>query len=302
MIKLKRIGRVLAALCLLAACSSNSGKDGKVLAKVNGTPLTERDLALSTQPTGHDAEERKADLDRLITEELFYQQGIKLGFDKDPSYQRKIKELEQSGHGAAAKSPGFKRYEANLMRQEMARRIFNNEIAAKADIRFADAKAYYEKNRAQIATDLHLGLLKFETKGEADAALKKIRSGESFEKVARGVEKGPEDAAAAKGKGAPAVGEAKPAWDLGYQSWTEIPIDLVDTLYRLKPGEVSDVFGSPQAGFQIAKMYGSRPHPGKTDFATLEASLMNRLRDLKIIEIYQQYVAGLKKDASIKIY
>lgn len=301
MFNLKRTGAVLAMLCLLVACSGNSGQQGKVLAKVNGTPITELDLALGSQPTGHGLEARKTGLDYLITEELFYQEGVKLGMDRDPSYQKQMKELESKGHGSATKSPGFKQYVANAMREEMARRIFNSQIAAKADVRFADARAYYEKNKATIATDLHLGLLKYDTREEAEAALKKIRSGESFEAVARAAEKG-DKVGTEKGKEQPGASGVKPAWDLGYLSWKAIPIDFVDTLYRMKPGDVSGVLGSPQGGFQIVKVYGGRPNPGKTDFTAMETSIMNRLRDLKIIETYNQYVADLKKNAKIEIY
>jgi len=301
MFNLKRMGAAVAMLCLLAACSGNSGQQGKVLAKVNGTPITELDLTLGSQPTGHGQEERKTGLDYIITEELFYQQGVTLGMDRDPSYQKQIKELESKGHGSAANSPQFKHYLANAMREEMARRIFNSQIAAKVDVPFAEAKAYYEKNKATIATDLHLGLLKYDTREEAEAALKMIRGGESFEAVARAAGKG-DKAGAEEGKKKPGTGTngAQPTWDLGYLKWKAIPIDFVDTLYRMKPGEVSNVLGSLQGGFQIIKVYGSRPTSGKTDFTTVGTSVLNRLRDLKIIETYNQYVAGLKKNAEIR--
>lgn len=285
---LKRLAALLITVCLIAACSSKTGQGSKVLAIVNGTALTEQDLALSNQPTGHGMEERKVGLDYLITEELFYQQGIKLGLDKDPTYQKKLKELENMGHGTAKNNPGFKKYVASVMRDEMARRIFNTQIAAKIDIRLADAKEYYEKNKNTISTELHLGLLKYGTKEAADAALKQIRSGTSFETVAKAYEKG-----ATKG--------TKPAWDLGYVPWEQIPIDFVEPLYRSKDGEVCGVLGTPQGGFQIVKVYGRRPRPGKADFSLLGTSVMNRLRDMKIIQYYQQYVADLKKNATIKV-
>ena len=66
MFNLKRMGAVLATILFLAACSGKSDQQGKVLAKVNGTPLTEQDLMLASQPTGHGLEERKTGLDHLI--------------------------------------------------------------------------------------------------------------------------------------------------------------------------------------------------------------------------------------------
>ena len=90
-------------------------------------------------------------------------------------------------------------------------------------------------------------------------------------------------------------------WNLGFQKWQQIPVDFVDTVYRLKPGEVSDVLGNQQTGFQIVKLVASRKIP-KLEYAPISAIVMNRLRDLKLLDAYYQYVAQLKKDATIVKY
>ena len=77
--------------------AKSSGAGGKVIAKVNGTPITEEDLSFRL-PGAHG--ERKASgnqqkaLDDVITEELLYQQGLKIGLDKDPGYRAQIAKLE----------------------------------------------------------------------------------------------------------------------------------------------------------------------------------------------------------------
>ena len=168
----------------------------------------------------------------------------------------------------------------------MKRRVINTQIAAKIDIHPQDAKEYYEKNAERIATQLHLLYIKDKRKEAADEALKKIRGGASFESVAR-----------------PLMGDTKvngrEAWDLGFVRWDQIPVDFIDAIYRLKPGEVSDVMGSQLAGFQIVKLLAKKKVSGNSDAAS-QSILMNRLRDLKMLESYNQYVAELKMNAKIE--
>jgi peptidyl-prolyl cis-trans isomerase C len=270
------------ALCgivlLLAACQgkSPSGRDGNaVLARVNGTPITEEDIKISlSRGHGHPANVQvgKEFLDEVIVEVLMYQQGLKLGLDKEIGYKGFIAKKQNQVPRAQWR--------------EMKRRVINSQIAAKIDIRSQEARVYYEKNAERIATQLHLLYIKLKGKEAAEEALKKIRGGESFEAVAR-----------------PLMGETKvngrEAWDLGFVKWDQIPVDFVDAIYRLKPGEVSDVMGSQQAGFQIVKLLASRKGP-KVSFSASQGIVMNRLRDLKMLESYNQYVAQLKNDAKIE--
>ena len=73
----------------------------------------------------------------------------------------------------------------------------------------------------------------------------------------------------------------------------------MDAVYRLKPGGVSDVVNSQRTGFQIFKLFEARKNP-KADFASMSGLIMNRLRDEKVIEAYEQYVEKLKKEAKIE--
>jgi parvulin-like peptidyl-prolyl isomerase len=264
------LGSVLAAL--LYGCTGKKESAGKpelaskIIAKVNGTPITEEDLRFRL-PGAHG--ERKASgnqqkaLDDVITEELLYQQGLKIGLDKDPGYQAQI-----------------------AKRAEMTRRVYNTQVAAKVEITRADAKNYYDQNAHQITTELHLGVISFNNKERAEEVLQKIRGGTSFEANARSV------------MGSQVAGGREP-WDLGFLSWDRIPIDFVDAVYKLKPGEVSNMVSSPRTGYQIFKLFAARKNP-KADFNSMVGLIMNRLRDEKVITAYQQYVEKLKKEAKIE--
>ncbi len=273
------LGGVLAAL--LYGCTGKKESAGKpelaskILAKVNGTPITEEDLSVRL-PGAHG--ERKASgnqqkaLDDVITEELLYQQGLKIGLDKDPGYRAQVAKLEHQL--AIAK------------RAEMTRRVYNTQVAAKIEITNSDAKNYYDKKAHQIATELHLGVISFNNKERAEEALGKIRAGAPFESIARSVM-------------GSQVSAGREPWDLGFLSWDQIPGDFVDAVYRLKPGEGSDLVSSKRTGYQIFKLFGARKNP-KAEFTSLSGLIMNRLRDEKVIEAYEQYVEKLKKEAKIE--
>jgi hypothetical protein len=174
------LGGVLAAL--LQGCTGKKEAVGKpeppskIIAKVNGAPITEEDLRFRL-PGRHG--ERKASenqqkaLDDLITEELLYQQGLKVGLDKDPGYRAQVARIE--------------RQLEHVKRAEMTRRVYNTQVAAKIEITQAAAKNYYEKNVNQITTELHLGVISFNNKERAEEALQKIRGGATFESIARSV-------------------------------------------------------------------------------------------------------------------
>jgi peptidyl-prolyl cis-trans isomerase C len=255
--------------------AKSSETEGKVVAKVNGTPITEEDLSFRL-PGAHgekkaSGNEQKA-LDDLITEEILYQQGLKIGLDKDPGYRAQIARFERQLN--------------HVKRAEMTRRVYNTQVAAKVEITQAGAKNYYDKNVDQITTELHLGVILFNNKEGAGEALEKIRGGETFESIARSV-------MGSQGS----VG--REPWDLGFLSWDQIPIDFVDAVYRLKPGEVSSIVSSKRTGYQVFKLLGARKN-SKADFSSMSGLIMNRLRDEKVIEAYAQYVEKLKKEANIE--
>jgi len=288
--------RILAATaCLLVLALTGCNRPetgGKVLATVNGAPITDRDVELSALPSGHGEQRPKKDLDYLVAEELLSQQGKKLGLDRDPGYQKQVARLKQKGHGMAADTPHSRSYQQSQLRTEMARRVFDTRIAARVEVSRGEALAYFAANRQRINTELHLGLIRFDDRGEAQKALREIRAGKPFEALARSAQGAPAQQAAGQ-----AV--SRPAWDLGFLPWREVPIDFTERLYRLKPGEVSEILGNQATGFQLVKLYQSRPSPRPIDYAQASGSVMNALRDLKLMETHHQYLAQLRKEAKI---
>jgi parvulin-like peptidyl-prolyl isomerase len=269
------------AALLVVGCSGKKEPAGKsqpaakVLAKVNGTSITEDDLRLSVRTAQGMAPENEKlrALDDVIQAELLYQEGLKLGLDKDPGYLKDIAIMEKQF--------------VNMKRAEITRRFYNTQIAARVEITNQEAQEYYNKNVDQIQTELHFGMIGFSNKEDAEAALKRIRSGEPFKQVA----------AANAPNGLPAG--HRPPGDMGFVAWGQIPDEFWSAIYKLKPGEVSDVVSSKRTGFHIFTLLESRKN-SKVEFSNMSGLIMTRLRDKKIMEAFESYLEKLKKDAKIE--
>jgi parvulin-like peptidyl-prolyl isomerase len=148
-----------------------------------------------------------------------------------------------------------------------------------------DVKKYFDEHAEMISTDLHLGAIRFSNEDEARSSLEQIKSGTPFDTVAK--EKSP---SAPKGKTAP--------WDMGYLHWNQIPIEWVDAVYALKKDEVSGVLSSKRSGVFIVKIFDRKKNPDAA-FGRMSASIMNRLRDLRVMQDYDRYIDALKNEAKI---
>jgi parvulin-like peptidyl-prolyl isomerase len=267
---------LLFTLFIFPACKAKDVaqiKKESLLATVNGTAITEDDLRLRL-PAGHagniTAQMREQALQDLIDEELLYQEGLKLGLDKDAKYRNALKIME-------ARMKAFKR-------SEMARLMKGSKIASAVNVTNEDVKKYFTEHEAMIANDIHLFGIRFTDEGEARTAYERMKS-ESFEAVARG-----KFASVPKGKTAP--------WDMGFLHWSQIPIEWVDAVYALKKGEVSGVLISQRSGTYIVKLVDRRKNPDAA-LERVSASIMNRLVDMRGREAYSHYIDELKREARI---
>lgn len=264
-------------LLVFPACKQKDGspvKEESLLATVNGAAITEDDLFMKLQG-GHAVsmtpEARQRALEELITEELLYQKGLKIGLDKDAKYQNAVKIMEQ-------RMKAFKR-------AEMARSIRNTQIAATVAVTNEDVKKYYAEHEAAISTDLHLLGIQFPDEVQARAAYERIKGGASFETIAR-----EKFAHLPKGKAVP--------WDMGFLHWNQIPIEWIDAVSALKKGETSNVLSSKRSGVYIMKLVDRKKNPDAA-LERLSASIMNRLQDMRITEAYDRYIEQLKREARI---
>jgi hypothetical protein len=257
--------------------TSTEQSAGKVLATVNGTTITEGDVAHWMGGSGHGRaptpELQAVLVARLIDLELLYQKGVALGLDQDPDFQARRAERKEN----------LKTFD----RLQMRRLLTAKAIVPEVRVSEAMAEEYAEAHRNEIQTDWHLYALPFLSRQQAEAALAEIRGGAPFEAVAARV------APSAQG------GKAPPPWDLGFLPWTRVPPDWHAVVFKLKPGEVSEVVRGRDTGLRIFKLVATRPHPG-IDLERLTPDLVKMLRQEQVNAATDAYLAQLRQEASIE--
>jgi peptidyl-prolyl cis-trans isomerase C len=257
---------------------TDADPQAKVLATVNGVPITENDLKLASKRAvrGHGAESPNPEaadniLQTLVRNELIHQKSVELGLDKNQEYRRRLSEAE-------AQLRAFQR-------QEMSA-LYMQDLRKKVEVTDAEALAYFEKNAKKLQTRYHVGQLFYRGSDPRIAKdLKDLKSGIPFEKVAsRQFPNLPPN--------------MKAPWDLGDLYWSQIPEPWQEIVDRLAPGQVSDVIKGPRDRFWVIKLVNRTVDPQIT-FATEKERIVEILKKQKTDALYDRMLAEMKEKAKI---
>lgn len=271
----------------LFSCSKNpatqqqSAADGqgKVMATVNGVPITEYDRLESIKRVARGAgvmpeaaqEAAQNVLETLVRDELIYQKSLQLGLDKNPEYQKKMQEIE-------AQLRAFRR-------QEMAA-LYQGHLKSKVEVTDGEARDYFAKNAPRLQTRFHVWQIFYKGNYPQIAKeLQELKSGTPFEKVV--------------GRRFPNLpAHIKAPWDIGYLHWNQIPQPWQDVLERLAPGQVSDIIKGPRERFWVIKLVDKTVDP-KITFATEKETIMEMLRKQKIDALYDKMLSEMRAKSEI---
>lgn len=271
------------ALASLVACGERRGPppkpaapaQEKVLATVNGVPITERDVNQRSRMAvtgGGPAHEPSPNvLQTVVRDELISQKAVQLGLDQDPGYRQRVGELE-------AQLRAFRRQELSA--------LYRGYVQGHAVVGDADVQAYFERNAPLIQTKLHV--LQIFYKGNRTEILKDqedIRSGMPFEEVA-----------ARRFPALPAG--MKAPWDLGELRWHQLPPSWRGIVDRLAPGQVSGVIEGENGRSWLVKLVSRTTDPGIT-VSTERERIVDALRQQKATELYDRMLDDLKARSSI---
>jgi len=257
--------------------NKNAGSDlqGKVLATVNGVPITEFDVKQSLKRVVHGEKVNPESMDNvmqtLVRSELIYQQSLELGLDRNPEYRRKVYEAE-------TQLREFKRQEISVLYREYVR--------DKAVVTDPEAREYFERNSNRIQTKYHVWQIYY--KGEETRIAedyRDLKSGKPFEKVAsRRFPNLP------KGMKAP--------WDLGYLYWNQIPPPWQDELDRMEPGQESDIIKGPNERLWVIRLVGKMVDP-KITFDTEKLKIVELLKKQKADELHETMLGQMRTKSKI---
>jgi peptidyl-prolyl cis-trans isomerase SurA len=165
--------------------------------------------------------------------------------------------LTQLRQRLAAEGMDFNRFRNNIRDQIMIERIREREVQGRIKITEAEIDALLDKQRAQAgsATEYNIAQILVtvpegasdavvaERRAKLDAALARVRGGESFEAVAKEVS---EDANRANGG------------VIGLRASTRLPDAFVEQVRGLKAGEIAPQYLRTAAGFHALKLIERR--------------------------------------------
>src|ERR1700723_577277 len=214
----------------LGAALSFAGQalaDPKVLAKVDGQPITDEDVADAMTDIGpglpqklEGAARQKYVLDYLVDLKLAAKKAEADKLTGSPEFERKLA----------------------YYREKLAMEQLLSSVGKAATTEEAERKAYDDAAKAEPPQqEIHARHILLPTEEEAKKALARVKGGEDFAKVATELSKDP------SGNGG----------DLGWFTKDRMVPEFSDAAFKLKEGEISEPVKT-QFGWHIIKIEGSR--------------------------------------------
>jgi len=199
----------------------------QVLATVNGTKITQGELDTATEDLGQNLPPQlkgKAKeaylLDYLIDGQLVVQKALADKLDQSAAFKDKLAYL----------------------RNKALMELILEDVAKTATSEENLRKTYDEAAKAQKPeTEIHARHILVPTEEEAKAALKRVKGGEDFAKVAKEVSKDP----------------GSEGGDLGWFTKDRMVPEFAEAAFKLQDGQISDPVKS-QFGWHIIKLEGKR--------------------------------------------
>lgn len=235
---------------------------------------------------------KEAYLDQLIERKLLAQEarrsGLRVSADELSQAILEIKKDypgEGFGETLGLKGMSLEEWKIRLEEKLLAEKMVRSHRPYPGKIEEKEAREFYAKHRLlfQLPRRVRVRQIVVADGNEALQILKRLKKGESFEKLAKEKSLGPE-----KVRGG----------DLGYFSQGEKPEEF-DPVFSMKVGAISEVIKSPY-GYHLFKLE-EKLEPRELSFEEAKKSIFERLEREKEEEEYQKWLKELKEKAGVKI-
>jgi peptidyl-prolyl cis-trans isomerase SurA len=300
-----------AALLMLLATEPSERTVDRVAALVNGDPITMGEVEDRAGQPPSDPKERakifKAALEQAIDERLFDGQAAALQIEiGDAQIDAAIDEIKKRNHfddkqlDQALEEQGLDRegFRKSVRRNLEGFEILRAKVSSRVKVSDEDLRNYYQKHAKELVADEEVRVRHIfveipkgastaqlaKAQASAEKALKRVRGGEDFGKVAREVSQGP---SAAEGG------------EIGFVRRGTVQPELERAAFALEVGGVSGVVRT-KSGFQIVQLEERRGGAARP-FEQVKDEIRDRLTNEQVDSYRKQYVAELRKDAVIDI-
>jgi parvulin-like peptidyl-prolyl isomerase len=235
---------------------------------------------------------RRVCLDQVIERKILVQEARRSGIKVSPEeLNQAIFDVETDypgkgfGEKLGLKGMTFEEWKVRLEEKLLAEKVIRNSFHSPEKIDEKEALQYYEDHRSSFQIDQKVRARQIVVADgeEAIQILKRLKKGETFEKVAKEKSLGPE-----KVEGG----------DLGYFSPGEKPAEF-NLVFSMEVGAVSEVIKSPY-GYHIFKVE-EKIEPRQVPFGEAKLGILQALGQKKGEENYQKWFKGLKGKAKVKI-
>ncbi len=237
----------------------------KVVAKVDGIAITEKDIQLATEDLG----ERLAQLpeERKRDEVINYLVDLKLG-------------AKAAAEAKIGDTPDFAArlayYREKVLLDEYLTREGKKAVTPEA------AKKLFDDTTKAMAPEeeAHARHILVEDEAQAKAAVERLKKGEDFAKVAAELSKDP--------------GSGKEGGDLGWFTKDRMVPEFAEAAFKLKKGEISEPVKS-QFGWHVIKLEDKRTKP-LPDFAAVKPQIDQYLER----KAQQDLVLAMREKAKVE--
>ena len=235
---------------------------------------------------------KQAYLDQVIERKILVQEARRLGIKiSQEELNQAILEIKMDypgegfGEKLGLKGTTLEEWKVRLEEKLLAEKMIQSTLSYRGEVEEKEALQYYEAHRSsfQLNQRVRARQIVVADGEEAIQILKRLRKGESFEKLALEKSLGPE-----KVNGG----------DLGYFSPGERPTEF-DHAFAMEAGAISEVIKSPY-GYHIFKLE-EKIEPRQIPFEEAKLKIVQELRKKKGEEAYQGWLKGLKAKAKVKI-
>jgi len=252
------------------------------------------------------AQARKAVMNQLIDRSLLEQEASKLKItvtedDVDKALESLLADrgltYEKLQETLAAEGAALAEYRDEIRRDLMRRKLVERTVKSKVSVTDEEVGAYYAKHRGDYegkeavriqqilivkprgATDRTVQ----QAKRGAEAVLKKLKAGESFDLLVGMHSQGP---------------AAKAGGDLGFMEKGMMFPAVDEAAFRMKTGEISDVIESP-IGFHIIRIVDRRG-AGIKPIEEVRQEIVGKIGNEKMKKKFEEWMGDVRKKAYIE--
>ena len=256
-----------------SACGNapGSGSQGKVLAVVDGQPLTEATLLKEAESLPpyvrtilETAQGRAQFLESVITRDLMMREALRRGIDRRPEVADRIA----------------------MARKSIVLEALLRDVAEKAPgLSDAALRKIYDANPSlhQVGERVRVSHMLFRDKGRALQILARAKAGEPFESLMKEV----------------AATNGEVAADLGEIERGNFVKEFEVAAFAATPGEVTGPIKTTY-GYHVIKVYAKSP-AGTISFEEMKPKLLAEQREQAQRDAFEGLIADLRKQATVRV-